>query len=555
MDGEKVLPVKEAPLLNPIFRQGNQVWFELQNVRPGKNLRDALEIDFAFDGEISGPIHVVVHTNGKRLRFPIQVGSLTGHQGVLKCSYDSVSDNSPMGADLEVYVELSEMDSMPAAFAASYSKLGSIKTDSDPLYFKVSKSATRGNVETLTYGRQMRESEQRIFLQRRKKYGPPPQPPKGTMLLADDVMLVPGTPIVAAFEGDWRTAEVLASFPKGGWVVHWPQLGHKANTVLTATHIALTENTIATLRNANGTAKFKPSAVLTKGSLQPPPEGYAVLPTELEVVPGTPVKVFMGGSYWDYTVVENGATAVPLISNSFARRSEEIDRSQIIIEKAIDRRLSEPKLRAEFADRLKTILAANPPALGKTSTAKSYAATQQLPVGHGKASASTQLKVGDRGLVFWGNSWLKVLVTALTETGDVEIQWDGWSIREVVTRDSLAVSENILGNKQAASKETKSSKDPSPTKDAENTGAKKESNSSSVFVLTLESPGQRKIQIAKMIMSLTKMSLIQANEVVENTPIELRNDLSEKDALRWQKQLELIGAKVSVSGSDKETRR
>ena len=559
MDGEKVLTVKESPLLNPIFRQPNQVWFELQNVRPGKNLRDALEIDFAVEGEITGPIHVVVNTNGKSFRFPIEAHSLKGHQGVLKCSYDLLNDKSPMGADLEAYVELSDVEPTPT----KASKFGAAKTDGEALYFKVSKSVTRGDVGTITYSRQMRDSEQRIFQQRLKKYGPPPPPPTGTVLLPEDVQLIPGTPISACFEGDWRKAEALAAYPSGGWVVHWPQLGHKANKALTSTHIAIDQNTIAALNAPDASTKIKPTVVLPKGSLQPPPDGFAVLPPTLEVIPGTPVKVFMGGGYWDYTVVQNGTATVPLVynSNTFARRTEDIERSQIIIEKAIGRRLGEPKLKAEFAERLKTLMTATsaqtlPSSIGpsRIAAARSYPTAQPLPAGHGRASASTKLKVGDQGFVFWGNSWYKVIVASLPESGDVEIEWVNYRTKEVITRDSLAVTESMLGTQVAAKDAAQTPSDSNSTTKATNTETKTD-DKSGLFSLTLESPGDRKIPIAKLVMKITKMNLAQANEVVENTPIELRNDLTETDALRWKKMLEVAGAKASVGASEQPTKK
>lgn len=564
MSGEKVLPVDEGPLLNPIRRFESHPWFEVSNLRPGRTLRDALELDFAYEGVMSGSIHIVVLTNGKRLRFPVSPQALTKRQGTIACSYDGLDDKSPLGADLEVYVELT--DAAPVTgHSYSPSRYRSSQPPTKPddaLYFKVSKSAVRGKIEALTYARELRENEQRIYDVRLKKYGPPPPPPEGSVLIPVESTLVPGVPILAALEGDWLKAEVLTVQGTGvsvAYLVHWPQFGHTGNRMMTSrTHLAIQKEVLAKLEK--DPKSFSPSAEIPYGALQPPPPDYVILPAKLKMLPGTPVS--WGGS-WNYLVVRDGTEQITVLNDRHSIQEENLPRRQLIIHKDVLKQLTEPDAEKKFAAKLKelqTVVKANRPTLSPpfppaNFPTKTYPIDIEIPEDYVRVTKDTPLEVEARCMASWGRRWNLVTVKRLRENGDPEVQWDGWSSIDALSRDSLVIAKSTLEEltaKAAKSGKTTSGKSSkSETKSAEKTppkktADKKASGSADKFKLILESAGKKKISVVKVIMEITDLDLASAKEVADDLPIDLKSNLSKEDAERWKKKLEGAGGKAKL---------
>ena len=64
--------------------------------------------------------------------------------------------------------------------------------------------------------------------------------------------------------------------------------------------------------------------------------------------------------------------------------------------------------------------------------------------------------------------------------------------------------------------------------------------------MSLKNVGTQKIPVIKIIMQMTGLDLPTANEVVGNTPIDIKDGLSEKEAAEWRKKLETAGASIDV---------
>lgn len=563
MSGEKVLPVDEGPLLNPIRRFESHPWFEVSNLRPGRTLRDALELDFAYEGVMSGSIHIVVLTNGKRLRFPVSPQALTKRQGTIACSYDGLDDKSPLGADLEVYVELTDADPKATNPNSSYSSSRFRTTQppaqpDDALYFKVSKSTVRGKIEALTFARELRANEQRIYDIRLKKYGPPPPPPDGFVLIPTSPALVPGVPILAAVEGEWLKAEALDV--RGiAYVVHLPHLGHTSNRMMTGnTHLAISKEVLAKLEK--DPKAFSPSAELPYGALQPPPPDYVVVPANIKLLPGTPLS--WGGS-WNYLVVSDGNEQLTVLNDRHPIREENLPRRQLIIHKNVLKQLTEPDAEKKFAAKLKelqTVVKANrptfnPPFPPANFPTRTYPIDIEIPEDYVRVTKDTPLEVGTRCMASWGRRWNLVTVKRLRENGDPEVHWDGWSSIDPLSRDSLVIAKSTLEELNAkAAKSGKTTSDKSSkseTKSAEKTpqkktADKKASGSADKFKLILESAGKKKISVVKVIMEITGLDLASAKEVADDLPIDLKSNLSKEDAERWKKKLEGAGGKAKL---------
>lgn len=66
------------------------------------------------------------------------------------------------------------------------------------------------------------------------------------------------------------------------------------------------------------------------------------------------------------------------------------------------------------------------------------------------------------------------------------------------------------------------------------------------FTVTLESFGDKKIDVIKVIRELTGLGLKEAKDMVEGAPSVIKEGVSKADADNIKKKLEEVGAKVSV---------
>lgn len=571
MKGEKVLPADEAVLAHPIRRFEEQPWFEISNLRPGQNLTDALELDFVREGELGGPIHIVVLTNGKRYRFPVNAETLNNQIGTITCSYQGVSDRSPLGADIEAYVEMTNIDQAPGVWQSKNNGAKPV----DPLYFKVSKSAVRGQVAKLTLAREIRSIEQDIYLKRKKKYSPPPPPPAGSTVLQPETPLIAGTPVLAAYQGDWLEAELITVQSGGLPVVHWPKLGHQGNRLMDRNHIAVRKEVLARLTSAP--ESFKPSVELPLDSFQPLPAGFVVLPDDVQLVPGTPLKLSRGRSLWDYVVVRDGDGFVTVLYAPHASQEESYPRKQFGIARDTIKKLNDPKTVAQLAARLKdlqsSVRAYTVP--GGLGAARAYPPSAAIPAGYERVTNDTNLQLEDGGLVLWGSRWYPVVVKGLPESGDIEIKWEGWSRNELITRDSMVIAKkktsrdsdvaaNKSSNKASANKasaKTASAKPASAdmaSKPIESTPSTIPANEKAEepsftegpadgkYSLTLIQPGRRRLATVKLVMQLADLDLRSATEALKDLPLELTRDLDRQQAQDWLKKFEHEEAKISI---------
>lgn len=570
MGGEDVLDAKAASLLSPLCRQEGHPWFELINVRPGKNLEIAIEMDFAMEGVINRPLYVVVITSGRIVRFPLDKAKINKRRGVIACTYESIGDKSPLGADVEAYVELMDAASKKTgAPIVSLTKPTSYRYRSstpnsdidDVLYFKVSKSATRGTVETVTLSREMRPSERRIYEARQKKYGPPPPPPEGFSRATVRTPIVPGAPVRSPFEGDWLEAEALAVRKSAGTspspsistvVIHWPELGNSHNKAVAPGLVALNSEVLAQLRRDPKT--FTPSMELAANSLQPPPAGFIVVPDELTLFPGVPVH--MGSSTTTtYTVTASSPQQITIMYDNHPSIRQTHNRNYFLIHKEDVARLntiaSLKETKENYAKRMQQVLDNDPFKRHRermatrtpkfiSSSIRNYPISIALPIDHVRVEANTPLKVGMALQVSYARQWDLVTVVSLPENGGVGINWPKWG-NYVVSRDSLVVAKKTLADMKTNADAGSSEKTKPKDKDE-----KGEKESKDRYRLRLDSAEKSRFPVARVIMKLTEIGLKDALEAADNSPIVLETGLTKSQAEEMKKTLESAGAKVST---------
>ena len=66
------------------------------------------------------------------------------------------------------------------------------------------------------------------------------------------------------------------------------------------------------------------------------------------------------------------------------------------------------------------------------------------------------------------------------------------------------------------------------------------------FSVVLESAGDKKINVIKVVRELTGLGLKEAKDLVEGAPKEVKADVSKDEAAKIKKQLEDAGAKVEL---------
>jgi large subunit ribosomal protein L7/L12 len=77
-------------------------------------------------------------------------------------------------------------------------------------------------------------------------------------------------------------------------------------------------------------------------------------------------------------------------------------------------------------------------------------------------------------------------------------------------------------------------------------GAPAEVEEQTEFKLILDSPGNERVKVIKIVREITGLGLKEAKDVVDSAPKELKDGLPKAEAEELKKKLEEVGAKVSI---------
>jgi large subunit ribosomal protein L7/L12 len=77
-------------------------------------------------------------------------------------------------------------------------------------------------------------------------------------------------------------------------------------------------------------------------------------------------------------------------------------------------------------------------------------------------------------------------------------------------------------------------------------GAAAAAEAKTEFSVVLESAGDKKINVIKVVRELTGLGLKEAKDLVEGAPKEVKADVPKSQAEEWKKKLEAEGAKVAL---------
>lgn len=536
MRGEDVLSAQNASLLNPICRLEDHPWFEVSNVRPGDSLSVALVFDFVCDSATKYQINAVVVARGNRYRFPISSLQTAKRQGTVRCSYYKMQDKSALPADLEVYIELTDSDPKTSRYDSG---------GKNPLYFKVSKSAVRGNVTQVSNARQMRTNEWTIYAERLKKYGPPPPAPTGYQTAKSHWPIVPGTPVLAAYQGDWMKGEVLGT-QKGKLLVDVPDL---KDTVQKYTYgffdfdaIALSKRTIQLLAKSPET--FSPSVLLAEGSYRRIPSGHVILPNA-ELPKGITLR---DPDWGDMFVLEDLGENLNVFSRKYSKTYTK-DRNAMYISREMLRKVENNEISSAMASAVdemiassvKTKRASRISRAASDAKIRDYEISIPIPKGYRPVTMESNIEVGDLVLISYSGKWEEVKVLSLREEDKaIEIEWNTWSASYYVSRPSLVTNKPETNIASSNSNKIAAAPDSAPNRKATST-----STSDSEYSIYLDK-ATVDVDTAKLIIEIADVDLPMAIDILKALPIRIKKGLTKSEADKMKSRFEALGASVSI---------
>lgn len=77
-------------------------------------------------------------------------------------------------------------------------------------------------------------------------------------------------------------------------------------------------------------------------------------------------------------------------------------------------------------------------------------------------------------------------------------------------------------------------------------GAAAAAEAQTEFTVVLESFGEKKVDVIKVVRELTGLGLKEAKDAVEGAPATLKESVSKEEADKFKKKLEDVGAKVKI---------
>jgi large subunit ribosomal protein L7/L12 len=77
-------------------------------------------------------------------------------------------------------------------------------------------------------------------------------------------------------------------------------------------------------------------------------------------------------------------------------------------------------------------------------------------------------------------------------------------------------------------------------------GAAAPAEAQTEFTVQLESFGEKKLDVIKVVRASTGLGLKEAKDLVESAPSKIKEGVSKEDAEKLKKELEAVGAKVAI---------
>jgi ribosomal protein L7/L12 len=548
-NGEQVLPADKAPVGTPLKRPDSFPRYQLSNLRKGGGrIRPAeFSVDYVRDNDGGAHASVILVANGANGRkeysswgpfspFQDKSGTVSA-----EASFSPFAKN--LGDTFEIWLE------------------SQFSYDNKNLRFKISNSVVVGNVGQLTFARDWTPDEQQTIAKWQKSITPPPAPPAGSILVAPDTKLVAGMSIQAGWMAAWEPAEVI-DVRKDGMVLVKYKPKISGNMILRQRNWLSVET--STLQTAStDPAKFKPSVVVLSNGMLPLSDGLSPVTKDTKLVKGAPLKMEWAGKWVPITVVKTLVDGRVRIhwDEWKGHPDEDKPREVLAIDKETLTALNSPDAAAKFADRLTDSAGSFENAtVEQPRNLQKYPISIPIPKTALKVTADMALQEGTKLGCSWGNNWHDVTVMDVYEDGNVRIHWDkfGDAWDGDISRDCLVIDKRALAKlpkkaktpeKTATGKTATKTATKTPAKSdekEESEGDSKPTGADGEMQLVLKGYGKNKFAVIKVVMEITGLDLKDAKELVENTPIALKQGIGKADGEKLLKKITAAGGTGEV---------
>ena len=544
--GEQILSADKAPADAPLRRQEIDVWYQLSNLRKGgAGLNLGPEAEFSLD-------YVRTDPEKKEISFSRGV-ILVAKDAQGRKEYSSWGPFSPFN-------DKSGTVTAGASFSPFKKKLGEsfevwmetvMHFEGQTYRFKVSNSLTIGSVAAITPARHWTADETKAIERWQKSVTPPGAPPANHVLVNPQTKVVPGLPCQAGWMGEWNQAEIIDVRTDGRLLIKYDPVISPSMVVQPRNWVAVESKLLEDVRTSK--QKFEPSVrVLPNGQI-PIDEDLSVVTAEMKLVPGTPLKMEWGSNWLPITVVKvlPGEKVRFHWDDHKAWKDDEKPRNQMVIDKITLGELKSPEGIERFAARAESMFSKSESSFegqrGNVHRKKQdYPIKLSIPKNAVRVTETMPIEEGTKLGCSWGNSWYDVTVLEVNDDGTLYVHWDkfgdAWDADS--SRDQLIIDKKVLAKLTSKAKKADTREKPEEvvTKTAPPPSTKEKptttkTTSGGKYQVTLNDPGEKKFAVIKVVMLETGLEIKDAKELVESTPILLKQGLSKADAEKLLKKL------------------
>jgi large subunit ribosomal protein L7/L12 len=555
--GEQILAADKAPADAPLRRQEKGVWYQLSNLRKGGSgqgiPRPGAEFSFDYartDGDQNMMWGVTLIARGPEGRKEYSSWGPFSPFGDKSGTVTAESSFSPfakrLGDNFEIWLETS------------------VSFEGKTYRFKVSNTVTLGSVGQTTLARHWTPDEVKGLDRWQKSITPPGAAPSGHTLLDPQLKVVNGTPCKAGWIGEWQPAEIIDVRKDGMLLIKYDGSISQFMVPRPRNWVSVETKVLGDIKS--GGAKFTPSVSVLPNGMAPLEEGLVPVTSAMKLVPGMPLKMEWANKWSPVTVVKVlGGDKVRIHWDDWkGHPDEEKSRDVLAIDKETLEELQSGSAEEKFAERAEKMQETaessfeGKSGFGRPSRRKQdYPIRIAIPKNAVKVTEDMPIEEGTKLGCSWGSSWHDVTVLEVNDDGTLYIHWDKydndvWDADS--PRDQLIIDKKVLAKLQAKSGTkttagTKSTSKPAAGKDKSETS--ESTSSAGGYEVVLRSYGKQKFPVMKAVMSITGLEIKDAKELVENTPITLKQGLSKDEAEKVRKKINEAGG-VAVVEESKE---
>ena len=327
-----------------------------------------------------------------------------------------------------------------------------------PAKYLVSNVVRLGNPGSRTKARPLTAKEKESIARTKLRATPPASLPDDYLAVDQGTTLVPGMPVKAGWDGEWKDAEVI-SFKVAGPVV----LKYEGELTLEShpreKWIAVDPDVLSRARSTP--EQFEVSVRTLPASTAIIPDGAVPLEDDVKLLPGTPMLLNEHGAMWkDVFVLEPQGDQVNLRYKNYSASWDKMHpRSKLVITKDVlsqltsltgsDREALEKKFAQNLVSGGRGASKTTFPDKEKTRSSirhKQYKIDIPIPKSAQLVPEKLTIEKGTPLAACWANRWHPITAIYENEDGSLHVHWDEYSdaFDCDMTRDQLIIQDKTV---------------------------------------------------------------------------------------------------------------